>query len=79
MIVEIIGKQHCEGVSRKTGKEFNFNVVHFIGPDRGVIGAKGLEVILEPALYPLESIEVGARYDVQFGLRGVVLSFSKVK
>ena len=58
MIVEIIGKQHREGVSQKTGKEYNFNVAHYIGPDRGVIGAKGLEVILEPDLYPLESIEV---------------------
>lgn len=55
MIVEIIGKQHREGVSQKTGKEYNFNVAHYIGPDRGVIGAKGLEVILEPDLYPLES------------------------
>lgn len=42
MIVEIIGKQHREGVSQKTGKEYNFNVAHYIGPDRGVIGAKGL-------------------------------------
>lgn len=25
MIVEIIGKQHREGVSQKTGKEYNFN------------------------------------------------------
>lgn len=79
MIVEIIGKQHREGVSQKTGKEYNFNVVYYIGPDRGVIGAKGLEVILDPDLYPLESIEVGARYDVQFGPRGVVHNFSKSK
>lgn len=79
MIVEIIGKQHREGVSQKTGKEYNFNVAHYIGPDRGVIGAKGLEVILEPDLYPLESIEVGARYDIQFGPRGVVQNSSKVK
>ena len=39
MIVEIIGKQHREGVSQKTGKEYNFNVAHYIGPDRGVIAA----------------------------------------
>lgn len=79
MIVEIIGKEHREGVSQRTGREYNLNVVHFIGPDRGVIGSKGLEVILEPDLYPLESIEVGARYDIQFGLRGVVQNFTKVK
>lgn len=79
MIVEIIGKQHREGVSLKTGKEYNFNVVYFIGPDRGVIGAKGQEVILDSDLYSLESIEVGDRYDIQFGPRGVVQNFSKVK
>lgn len=79
MIVEIIGKQHREGLSQKTGKEYNFNAVYFIGPDRGVIGARGLEVILDSHLYPLESIEVGARYDIQFGPRGVLQNFSKVK
>lgn len=79
MIVEIIGKQHREGVSKKTGIPYNFNVVYYIGTDRGVIGSRGLEILLEPDLFPLDDIQVGARYDIQFGPRGAVVNFSKVK
>lgn len=79
MIVEIIGKQHREGVSKKSGNSYNFNVVYFIGKDRGVIGSRGLEILLEPDLFPLDDIQVGARYDIQFGFRGAVLNFCKVK
>lgn len=79
MIVEIIGKQHREGVSKKTGNSYNFNVAYYIGTDRGVDGSRGFEVILDPAFFPLDEIEVGARYDIQFGPRGDVVIFSKVK
>lgn len=79
MIVEIIGKQHREGVSKKTGSPYNFNVAYYVGTDRGVIGSKGQEVLLEPDLFPLEDIQVGASYDIQFGPRGAVVNFSKVK
>lgn len=79
MIVEIIGKQHREGVSKKTGSAYNFNVVYYIGTDRGVIGSRGLEILLDSDLFPLDDIQVGARYDIQFGPRGVVVNFSKVK
>ena len=79
MIVEIIGKSHREGVSKKSGNPYNFNVVFYIGTDRGVIGSRGLEILLAPDLFPLDNIQVGARYDVQFGPRGSVVNFSKVK
>lgn len=79
MIVEIIGKQHREGVSKKTGNSYNFNVVYYVGPDRGVIGSRGMEILLEPDLFPLHDIQLGARYDIEFGPRGVVMNFSKVK
>lgn len=79
MIVEIIGKQHREGVSKKTGNFYNFNVVYYIGTVRDVIGSRGLEILLDPDLFPLDDIQVGARYDIQFGPRGDVLNFSKVK
>lgn len=79
MIVEIIGKQHREGVSKKTGNSYNFNVVYYIGTDRGVIGSRGLEILLESDRFPLDDIQVGARYDIQFGPRGAVVNFSKVK
>lgn len=79
MIVEIIGKQHREGVSKKTGNSYNFNAVYYIGTDRGVIGSRGLEILLDSDLFPLDDIQVGARYDIQFGPRGAVVNFSKVK
>lgn len=79
MIVEIIGKQHREGVSKKSGNPYNFNVVFYVGADRGVIGSRGQEILLEPDLFPLDDIQVGARYDIQFGPRGSVVNFSRVK
>lgn len=79
MIVEIIGKQHREGVSKKTGNSYSFNVVYYIGRDRGVIGSRGLEILLESDLFPLDDIQVGGSYDIEFGPRGSVVNFSKVK
>ena len=36
MKIKVIGKAHREGVSKKSGNPYNFNQVHYNGPDRGV-------------------------------------------
>ena len=43
MKIKVIGKAHLEGASKRTGKEYNFNQVHYTGPDRGVEGLAALD------------------------------------
>ena len=78
MTVKIIGKSHRKGVSKK-GNDYDFNVVYFVGPDRGVTGMKGLEAILDPVSYPLDSIHVGSDYELEWGPGGSLVSFKPVK
>ena len=52
MKIKVIGKAHLEGKSKRTGKEYNFNQVHYTGPDRGVDGLAALTLTLDPSLIP---------------------------
>lgn len=79
MIVKVIGKSHREGTSKKTGAPYNFNVAYYLGQDTGVVGRRGMEVILGPEMYPLENIQIDAEYNIEFGPRGAVVNFQKVK
>lgn len=38
MKIKVIGKAHFEGTSKKTGNEYNFHQIHYIGKSRGVEG-----------------------------------------
>lgn len=79
MRIKVIGKTHMEGTSKKTDKPYNFNMVFFIGPAQNVEGERGQELMLDPVRYPIDSIHVGQDYEVDFGLRGVVMDFRPVK
>ena len=47
MKIKVIGKAHREGVSKKSGNPYNFNQVHYNGPDRGVEGMAALTLNLD--------------------------------
>ena len=79
MKIAVIGKAHLEGTSKKTGKPYNFNQLHYIGKARGVEGDAALTLSLDPAMYPLDSIVVGNEYVVDFDQRGYVVSFVPCK
>lgn len=79
MKIKVIGKAHLEGVGKRTGKEYNFNQVHYTGPDRGVEGLAALTLSLDPSLIPYADIKLNAEYEVDFGPRGYVVSFTPVK
>lgn len=49
MKIKVIGKAHREGVSKKSGNPYNFNQVHYNGPDRGVEGMAALTLNLDPS------------------------------
>ena len=79
MKIKVIGKAHREGVSKQSGNPYNFNQVHYNGPDRGVEGMAALTLNLDPSLLPYADIKIGGEYEVDFGPRGYVVSFTPTK
>ena len=79
MKIMVYGKAHLEGVAKKTGNPYNFNQVHYLGKARGVIGQAALTLALDPFDYPIDSIDVGKEYNVEFDNRGYVVEFSPAK
>ena len=79
MKIKVIGKAHREGLAKKTGSPYNFNQVHYTGPDRGVEGLAALTLTLDPSLISYADIKLNAEYDVDFGPRGYVVGFTPVK
>ena len=55
------------------------NQVHYTGPDRGVEGLAALTLSLDPSLIPYADIKLNAEYEVDFGPRGYIVSFTPVK
>lgn len=78
MKIKVIGKANFFGTSKKTGKPYDFNQVHYIGKSRGVQGEAALTLNLASEEYPLDSIQIGATYNVEFDSRGYVVAFDKV-
>ena len=60
-------------MSKKSGNPYNFNQVHYNGPDRGVEGMAALTLNLDPSLLPYADIKIGGEYEVDFGPRGYVV------
>ena len=75
MKIKVIGKAHRE----EERTPYNFNQVHYNGPDRGVEGMAALTLNLNPPLLPYADIKIGGEYEVDFGLRGYVVSFTPTK
>lgn len=78
MKIHVEGKQHLEGVAKKTGKPYNFNQVHYLAPSFGVEGLAALTLGLDAAAYPITGIVVGADYNVEFDRNGYVVDFRLV-
>lgn len=78
MKIVVIGKAHMEGMSKRTGKDYNFNQIHYNAPARGVEGLGAMTLMLDPDQVSYASIEVGATYSVEFDQRGYVVAFDLV-
>lgn len=75
MRIKVYGKAHLEGVTKKTGKPYNFNQVHYLGKARNVTGQAAMTLGLDSRDYPIDRIEVGKEYDVEFDQRGYAIGF----
>ena len=76
MKIKVYGKAHMEGTSKKTGKPYNLNQIHYLGKAPGVEGQSAETLFLDATAYPLGSIVVGKEYSVEFNNRGYVVDFS---
>lgn len=79
MKIQVIGKSHQEGTSKKTGKEYSFNTVYFNTKARGVDGFAAKSTNLDGAFMRYEDIQVNGYYNLEFDERGFVLAFEAVK
>lgn len=73
MKILVEGKAHLEGVSKKTGKDYNFNQIHYLAPARGAEGRAAQTVTLDPKGYPIDDIIVGSLYEIEFDRSGYVV------
>ena len=78
MKIKVYGKAHLEGTSKKTGRDYNFNQVHYLGVSRGVEGQAALTMSLDPSQFPYADIKVGEDYKVEFDNRGNPVEFTPV-
>ena len=79
MKITVYGKSHMEGTSKKTGKPYNLNQVHYLGKARNVEGQAALTLFLDAVEYPLHTIEIGREYNTEFDQNGYVVEFTPVK
>lgn len=78
MKIKVIGKQHLQGTSKKTGNPYNFIQIHHVSPARGVVGLAARTFSLDPNFMLFDDIKVDAEYDVDFDQGGYVVSFRPV-
>ncbi len=77
MIIKVIGKRHFKGTSRRTGNDYDFNSVFFLGKVDNGEGQRGDSVNLDPAMFPYEDIAIGGLYDIEYGPYGRVVDFRR--
>lgn len=77
MIINVIGKRHCSGTSKKSGKPFDFSEVYYIGGQRNIEGLAGLSFTVDPSVLSYPEIVVGADYNAEFGPGGYLVSFKR--
>lgn len=72
MIITIGGKERKTGVS-KAGKNYDFIVVHFLAPKKGVIGLGCCEKLLDPSSFSYDDILVNQAYEIETDLDGNII------
>lgn len=78
MKIHIVGKVRRSGVSKKTGRPFDFVELHYTSVVKGVEGQAAKTTIIDPALYPYDQISAGS-YDIQFDDKGAPLSLAPIQ
>ncbi len=76
MKITLAGKAHLEGKSsKKTGKPYNVNVIHYLGRAYGVDGMAAQTDMLDGVKYPYDTLVVGREYIIEHDCNGKLLIF----
>lgn len=78
-VYKIYGKQHLKGVSRKSGKEYDFINCHLLITDSNVEGMACKVVSVDPRVVDYDKILVGQHYDFSIGFDGRVTAVTPAK
>lgn len=79
MVVKVYGKQHCQGVSKKSGKNYDFYNLHLLVKDRNVDGLACCVKMVDPSVISFDNILVNQQYDLQTDFNGNIVSISPAK
>lgn len=79
MIYKVYGKQHCKGVSRKTGKDYDFINFHLLVKDRNVDGLACCVKMVDPSVVDYNSILVNQNYEFTTDFNGNVTAVTPAK
>lgn len=75
MKINVVGKEHTEGVSKKSGKAYSLNIVYYTAPKTGVNGMIAERAALNATDYGFDAIQVGKAYNLEYDSRGFVSDF----
>lgn len=78
MIVKVLGKQHMGGTSRRTGKDYDFDVYYVSYLDRYVEGEAVKQLSVDPRVYPFRDVVVGGDYNFSLGFNGSVEQITEI-
>ena len=75
MKINVVGKEHAEGTSKKTGKAYSLNIVYYTAVKTGVNGMIAERAALSAADFGFDTIQVGKAYNLEYDNRGFVSDF----
>lgn len=78
MKINVVGKEHTEGTSKKTGKAYSLNIVYYTAAKTGVNGMIAERAALSAQDFAFEGIQVGKAYNLEYDSRGFVADFCPV-
>lgn len=78
-VYKVYGKQHCKGVSKKTGKDYDFYNLHLLVRDRNVDGLACCVKMVDPSVIPYDNIIVNQMYDFSTDFNGNIDGITPAK
>ncbi len=70
MKIKVIGKAHLKGTSKRTGSDYDFIQLHYVGKDARVEGDAALTINMDPGMFPYDQIIPGGEYNIEYGPTG---------
>lgn len=79
MKVNVVGKEKMKGVSKKTGREFDGTLLHYLYKKARCDGQCCESVFVDDMLLPYGAINIGKVYDLDHDSRGYLVALEEVK